>query len=58
LFLNLKKPLLVNQNSKILEYAGHQIGPNDSGSQNFSCLGFMVFAVGVADNFIHGGGGA
>jgi hypothetical protein len=43
---NLEKPLWGGypyepefQNS---EYAGHQVGANEAGSQNFSCLGFMV----------------
>jgi hypothetical protein len=33
------------QNSK---YAGHQVGPKNSESQNFSFLGLMVLAVGLA----------
>ena len=43
---NLEKPLLGGypkdtefQNS---EYAGHQVGPNEAGSQNFSSLALMV----------------
>jgi hypothetical protein len=30
------------------EYAGHQVGPNEAGNQNFSFLGLIVKDVGVA----------
>jgi hypothetical protein len=33
---------------KITEYEVHQVGPKDSRSQNFSSLGLMALAVGVA----------
>jgi hypothetical protein len=33
------------------EYAGHQVGPNEAGNQNFSSLGLVAKAVGVAQIF-------
>jgi hypothetical protein len=43
---NLKKPLLGGYpwESEFInsEYAGHQVGPNETGNQNFSSLGLMV----------------
>jgi hypothetical protein len=38
------------------EYAGHQVGLKDSGSQNFSSLDLMVEAVGGAQISVNGGG--
>jgi hypothetical protein len=45
---------LRNLNFKISEYAGHQVGPKHSGSQNFCSL--MAKAVGVAQIPVNGGG--
>jgi hypothetical protein len=43
-------------NSKNSEYRGHQVGPKDSGSQNFSFLAFKGKAVGVAKIYANGNG--
>jgi hypothetical protein len=40
------------------EYAGHQVGPKDSGSQNFSSLGLMVGGAQISVNGGGDGGGA
>jgi hypothetical protein len=59
---NLKKPLLggypkepVSQNS---EYEVHQVGPKDSGNQNFIFLASKEEAVGVTQILCHIGNGA
>jgi hypothetical protein len=38
------------------EYRGHQVGPKDSGSRNFSFLAFKGEAVGVAKIYANGNG--
>jgi hypothetical protein len=38
------------------EYAGHQVGLKDSGSQNFSFLAFKWEAIGVAKIYTNGNG--
>jgi hypothetical protein len=38
------------------EYRGHQVGPKDLGSKNFSFLAFKEEAVGVAKIYANGNG--
>jgi hypothetical protein len=56
--LGLKQQHFNNTEFQNSEYEVHQVGPNNSGSLNFSFLAHKAKAVGVTQICSNGGGGA